>query len=174
MWLGGYAELDATWSFGYTKTSFSSRTASGTVTNLSDSDPKDYEFFWEFGTWERTLSEAADAVAVPFYGYRVYNVKAPAKPAENFKASFDTNEDGEMVIVLTWKDGGTDARPTGSFIIYQYQDDGSTTVVKEISANDASYMVTDEDGEAVYRYVYDGVDGRPSYEFGIATKGTGT
>ena len=45
------------------------------------------------------------------------------------------------------KDGGTTQRPTGSFVIYQYQDDGSKTPLKEISVNNTAYMTTDENGE---------------------------
>ena len=172
MWLGGYAELDTTWSFGYTKTTFSSRTASGSVENLDPNDP-DYEFFWDFGTWERVLSEEAEAVPVPFYGYHVYSLSAPAKAPESYRAAFETDETGKMVIELTWKDGGTVNRPTGSFILYQYQEDGSRTKIAEISAGDAQYMGTDANGDPIYRYVYDGVDGRASYEFALTAKGTG-
>ena len=173
VWVGAYAELDVNWTFGITKTTFSGVTVAGEVQNIT-TDDGDYEFYWDFGTWGRKLTDEKDAPDVPFYGYRVDRQKAPAKPVEDLKAEFDTNEDGEMVVVLTWKDGGTAERPTGSFVVYQYQDNGSAVPVKEISTNDAAYVITNEKGERVYRYVFDAIDGRSVYQFAVNAKGNGT
>ncbi|MCR5148377.1 MAG: hypothetical protein K6C35_05330 [Eubacterium sp.] len=184
-WVGASTNVEASWGHGNSTTKTAANGAGGTV---NDVDPdaidttvypadwhKAFAFSWDFGSWSHKLTEGKDAADVPFYGYRIDRdtLRAPAAVVSDLRAVFDTNDKGEMVVVLMWKDGGTDERPTDKFIIYQYQDDGSRTKIAEVDAGDEAYKFTDDDGETYYKYIYDGIDGRTVYEFEVVAKGNG-
>ncbi len=184
-WVGGSFSFEHSWLNGNSTSQTSTTGASGTVNDI-DADALDpdvyseewcraYSFTWDFGCWSCKLSEDSDAAEIPFYGYRIErkSLQAPAKPAVDFKAKAATDEEGDSVIRLTWKDGGNDKRPTGAFTLYLTQEDGSKKLI-EIEAGDEDYITYDDNGNAVYEYIFRELDGRPSYEFFITTTGNGS
>ncbi|MCR5728488.1 MAG: hypothetical protein K6G24_13615 [Lachnospiraceae bacterium] len=172
VWAGAYVNLDYSRSSGSSKTITMANGASGTVPNMDAtamtnaggdaSILEKYSFTRSFLKWTRNLQEEKDDV--PFYGYAVKNVKAPAIPVSELNARFTTNKEGEMVILLEWTDPGDIYRPTEYFELYMYDVvEGSKKVepvkIAKIAGKKTSYL-------------FDGVDGRDEYRFTIKTKST--
>lgn len=167
LWGGAYFDLDKMWSSGSSKTTTSANGSSGTVQNINESNlidagiltpeqVREYGFMWEFGKWTRPLQGTGSEI--PFYGYRVYNIKSLAKPVTDLGASFNTDESGELYIDLSWTEPESTNKPIGSYTIYLYQADGSKTKIVDLPAGTTGYT-------------YEIPDGRTEYAFVITTKG---
>lgn len=163
-WAGGYINLDYSHSSGYSKSKTQSNGAGGTVSNprgsvlkaqkLSSTQINAYHFNWTFGKWTRNLM--ADK-AVPFYGYAVSDVSAPARPVRDLSAEFVTDDEEKMTVRVTWSDPGNKYLPTESYTLYLYDDEGNKETLGEFDAGTTEY-------------IFDGVDGRASYTFTMSVK----
>ena len=164
-WAGGYVNLDYSNSTGSSKTSTQTNGSSGQVQNISESilmgngmtqaQVRSYAFTWEFGKWMRALQTGG--ADVPFYGYRVFNVSALAPQVEVFTAKFQTGDEDSMTILLEWENPAWENHPVTSFILYEYDEDGTRKKIAEL-------------GPDVTSYTYNNVNGRTEYNFGITTK----
>ncbi|MBR0087059.1 MAG: N-acetylmuramoyl-L-alanine amidase family protein [Lachnospiraceae bacterium] len=88
-WAGGYANLNYSHSTGHSTTKTTTTACGGTVQNvnarnvaglLKEEVENGYSFCWEFGKWTRELTKTG--VTVPFYGYRVFDVRHRALPPQ--------------------------------------------------------------------------------------------
>ena len=163
-WAGGYINLDYSHSSGYSKSKTQSNGAGGTVSNPRDSVLKAqklstaqinaYHFKWTFGKWTRKLMADKE---VPFYGYAVSDVSAPARPVRDLSAEFVTDDEEKMTVRVTWSDPGNKYLPTESYTLYLYDDEGNKETLGEFKADTTEY-------------IFDGVDGRASYTFTMSVK----
>ena len=167
IWIGGYFEVDKSWSTGSSKTTTTANGSSGTVQNINESNlidagiltgeqVRNYAFMWEFGKWTRPLQGAGSEI--PFYGYRVYNINSLAKSVTDLGASFKTDESGELYIDLSWTEPTSTNKPIASYTLYLYQADGSKTKIADLPSGTTNYK-------------YEIPDGRAEYAFVITTKG---
>ena len=163
-WAGGYINLDYSHSSGYSKSKTQSNGAGGTVSNPRDSVLKAqklstaqinaYHFKWTFGKWTRKLMADKE---VPFYGYAVSDVSAPARPVRDLSAEFVTDDEEKMTVRVTWSDPGNKYLPTESYTLYLYDDEGNKETLGEFKADTTEY-------------IFDGVDGRTTYTFTMSVK----
>jgi len=165
VWAGGYVNLDYSKSSGYSKSKTNANAASGTVanpsmsklldnSNFTENQLKAYGFGWTFGMWTRNLMPDKQ---VPFFGYALSNVTAPARPVSTLAAKFVTDDEEKMTIKVTWSDPGNKTHPTESYTLYLYDDDGNKTTLGEFNADTTEY-------------IFDGVDGRTTYTFTMSVK----
>ena len=160
--------LEANWSFGKTKTTFSGTEISAEVSDLNSKEMKAagftsdqikaYGFTWQLGKWEANLNGDAKP-AVPIYGFYTTNVTAPPAPVDDLEADFDIDKDGKRVVNLTWSDPGDANRPSTGFIVYRINDKGKKEKLGE---------VTDT------QYVFKNVGNDQVFSFAVKTKGNGT
>ncbi len=158
-WAGGYVNLDYSHSSGSSKTTTKANSASGTVLNpeknlmsAAGMDNKligSYHFKWDLIKWTRPLQEGVD---VPFYGYAVNDVNAPAIPVSDFAGEFKNNGKGKMEIVLTWSDPGDMYRPTEKYVIYSYDEKGNKKELATLNADKTSYTFETEKGKEEYEF----------------------
>ena len=94
---------------------------------------------------------------VPFYGYAVSDVSAPARPVRDLSAEFVTDDEEKMTVRVTWSDPGNKYLPTESYTLYLYDDEGNKETLGEFDAGTTEY-------------IFDGADGRASYTFTMSVK----
>ena len=160
--------LEANWSFGETKTTFSGTEISAEVSDLNSKAMKSkgftndqitaYGFTWQLGKWEAYLNGNTKP-AVPVYGFYTTNVTAPPAPVNDLEADFDVDKDGKRVVNLSWSDPGDAKRPSNGYIVYKVDDKGKKTKIEDVADTN---------------YVYKNVGNEQVFSFAVKTKGKGT
>ena len=159
--------LDASWSFGQVKTTFSGTEISAEVSDLNSKEMKAqgftsnqikaYGFTWQLGKWEAYLNGDSKP-AVPVYGFYTTNVTAPPAPVSDLEADFDIDKDGKKVVNLSWSDPGDAKRPSNGYIVYKVDENGKKTKLEDVSDT---------------KYVYKNVGNEQVFSFTVKTKGEG-
>ncbi|MCR5792196.1 MAG: InlB B-repeat-containing protein, partial [Lachnospiraceae bacterium] len=179
-WAGGYVNLDYSKSTGNSTSKGSTKSAAGQVQNISASAVngivsnqliKSYGFDWSFGSWSKVLQKGK--AAIPFYGYRVTNIKAPAPTVDDFEMALITDEEHDPALKFTWSNPATKERPVTEFVLYYVDEDGDSEEVAVLPATTLSYQLK---AEGNYRHKYmiaakgtsgNGIEGIPSEKAGL-------
>ncbi len=150
-WAGGYVNLDYSNSTGESTSKGKTTAAAGQVQNISTmaignqltpAQIKAYKFNWSFGTWSRTLQNGK--AKIPFYGYRVSSLQAPAPRVEDLSIDLVTDTDNDPALELTWTNPASAERPVAEYVLYTYDLDDDSEAILTIPAGQTSCQLKAE------------------------------
>ncbi len=135
--------------------------------NVSRATANQYGFSYQLVTWPSGIKsienlddwevdegeETTRNIDVPIYGYMLSGVKAGAPAVTDLFGEFDKDDDGNVVIHLSWTDPSTEDRPIGGYTIYLDERDGSLTEVATVDATTTDYIFKDLDGRDSYSFM---------------------